>query len=541
MTDIAIKPLERTQVPPSRVGEVKPPLSLADLSGEAGLAFATAQFAGARFDDVVKAKAANEHAAFQGIAAAEMEAFDTFVVSKPGASFEELEAERNKMVARIETAGKKATTKLAQQNNKNWMLRNKPNINAQTQTSMEAIRTQQALAAFNLHRKKLITNFKDNELIDLYASQVESGLMTKEFAAAQLAVDLDVLDAAQAKVAVGNASQIGFDLWQETGNLKDGLDAIEAIKGLTGAQKQNAESELKTRVGLREADDKVKAQEAETESVEQVSERLNKRQLDGIETFINGLPLTETQKTEQILRATNFSKAVNATKENIVTSDETNIAIDRNLNRIRNGELTYDEGLDVYRKLATNVNAKEGEQNLDDIRSAADDAVDPVLKRPVVIDGHASVDRIRAVRVSFVRADDKLDDKERAVLIAEIEREVLADKTELDQWARENVDKPNFTQEFQKQVNAINRPKVEEATLGFLSRSLRLSEKTFLLGRGAKVLGTSEEAALARKRMKVFKEQAPDLAKTLTKQEEASILERFRRGATVQDIIDLAR
>jgi len=78
-------------------------------------------------------------------------------------------------------------------------------------------------------------------------------------------------------------------------------------------------------------------------------------------------------------------------------------------------------------------------------------------------------------------------------------------------------------------------------TLGFLSRSLRLSEKTFLLGRGAKVLGTSEEAALARKRMKVFKEQAPDLAKTLTKQEEASILERFRRGATVQDIIDLAR
>ncbi|KKM16551.1 hypothetical protein LCGC14_1684740, partial [marine sediment metagenome] len=284
MTDIAIKPLERTQVPPSRVGEVKPPLSLADLSGEAGLAFATAQFAGARFDDVVKAKAANEHAAFQGIAAAEMEAFDTFVVSKPGASFEELEAERNKMVARIETAGKKATTKLAQQNNKNWMLRNKPNINAQTQTSMEAIRTQQALAAFNLHRKKLITNFKDNELIDLYASQVESGLMTKEFAAAQLAVDLDVLDAAQAKVAVGNASQIGFDLWQETGNLKDGLDAIEAIKGLTGAQKQNAESELKTRVGLREADDKVKAQEAETESVEQVSERLNKRQLDGIET-----------------------------------------------------------------------------------------------------------------------------------------------------------------------------------------------------------------------------------------------------------------
>ena len=226
MTDIAIRPLQRTELPPSTVGAGKPPLSLADRSGEIGLALATAQFAGDRFNDVVAAKAANEHAEFQGIAAAEMEAFDTFVVSKPGASFEELEAERNTMVARIEAAGKKATTRSAQQSNKNWMLRNKGNIYNQTQTSMEAIRTQQALATFNVQRKSLITNFKENELTDLYAGQVESRLMTKEFAAAQLAADLSVIDVAEKKVQLEQA-KVGLETRMFQMAAEHGYEAAE--------------------------------------------------------------------------------------------------------------------------------------------------------------------------------------------------------------------------------------------------------------------------------------------------------------------------
>ncbi len=257
MTDIALKPLQRTGLPPSRVGEVKPPLSLADTSAEAGLAFATAQFAGGLFDNVVKAKAANEHAEFQGFAAAEMQAFDTLVVSKPGASFEELESERNKMVARIEAAGKKATTKSAQQSNKNWMLRNKGNIYAQTQTSMEAIRTRQALAAFNLHRKNLITNFKGNELTDLYAGQVESRLMTKEFAKAQLAVDLSVIDEAEKKIidktAIDTALAQARALFDETGDEKAALDIIRDSTKIPEDQKQQLQGDLRAEIGYRQS------------------------------------------------------------------------------------------------------------------------------------------------------------------------------------------------------------------------------------------------------------------------------------------------
>ncbi len=281
MTDIAVRPLQRTELPPSRVGKVKPPLSLADRSGEIGFAFATARFAGDRFNDVVKAKAENEYAAFQGIAAAEMEAFNTFVVSKPGASFEELEAERNKMVARIEVAAKKATTKSAQQSNKNWMLQNKKNINAQTQTSMEAIRTQQALTEFNLHRKNLITKFKDNELTDLYAGQVESRLMTKEFANAQLASDLAIMDEAATKLAIDNASAVGFNAWQATvtlenpgGDKKTGFAAIQALEGPSGDDKALAESKLNVQVNNRRAEDKIKLEAQQEEDLANINQSM---------------------------------------------------------------------------------------------------------------------------------------------------------------------------------------------------------------------------------------------------------------------------
>lgn len=225
MTDIATAPLQRTELPPSRVGAVKPPLSLADRSGEIGLATATARFAGERYNNVVKAKAANEHAEFQGIAAAEIEGFDTYLVSKPGRSFKETETERNAMVARIEVAANASTTELAQQDNKKWMLRNKGRINAQTQTSMEAIRTRQALATFNVQRKNLITNFKDDELADLYAGQVASQLMTQKFADAQQARDVEIMKEAEKKVMVENIKPLLIDA-VEAGDKADGIELL---------------------------------------------------------------------------------------------------------------------------------------------------------------------------------------------------------------------------------------------------------------------------------------------------------------------------
>ncbi len=545
MTDIAVRPLQRTELPPSRVGEVKPPLSLADKSGEIGLAVATAKFAGDRYNNVVKAKAANEHAEFQGIAAAEMEAFDTFVVSKPGASFDELEAERNKMVARIEAAGKKATTKLAQQDNKNWMLRNKGIIYNQTQTSMEAIRTRQALDVFNLHRKNLITNFKDNELTDLYGGQVESGLMTKEFADAQLEGDLDVMEAAQSKVAVGNASQVGFEAWQATvtpedpdGDLNIGFNTINAMLGLTGAEKQDAESQMKTRISNRRAEAKLEQGQAADAATDEVNEKLNKGEFDGIDAFINSQDgITETQKNKLITHANAFTKAVNDAKEDTVTTDETNISIDRIIDDVRNGRRTYEEGIAAYSELASGIKASEGASNLDDIRRAADFSLNEATTRQVVKNGQAVTGRMRAVEIAMVNANTKLDDAERFPLIAAIEARFFGYQTQLDEWAVKNFDDSNFNEKYQMQVNDLFRPEIEQVTLNAFERFLRLSEETPVFGRGSKFLGTSEEAALARKRFKALEDHPVFQGMTSKEKDDANKL--FRSGSTLAEVVAL--
>ena len=551
MTDIAIRPLQRTELPPSRVGAVKPPLSLADKSGEIGLAVATAKFAGDRYNNVVKAKSANEHAEFQGIAAAEMEAFDTFVVSKPGASFEELEAERNKMVARIEAAGKKATTKLAQQDNKNWMLRNKGIIYNQTQTSMEAIRTRQALDVFNLHRKNLITNFKDNELTDLYGGQVESGLMTKEFADAQLEGDLDVMEAAQSKVAVGNASQVGFEAWQATvtpedpdGDLNIGFNTINAMLGLTGAEKQDAESQMKTRISNRRAEAKLEQGQAADAATDEVNEKLNKGEFDGIDAFINSQDgITETQKNKLITHANAFTKAVNDAKEDTVTTDETNISIDRIIDDVRNGRRTYEEGIAAYSELASGIKASEGASNLDDIRRAADFSLNEATTRQVVKNGQSVTGRMRAVEIAMVNANTKLDDAERLPLIAAIEARFFRYQTQLDEWAIANNDDPNFNEKYQKQVNTLFRPEIERVTLSALQSFLRVKETTQLTGVArfgkalSTIIGTTEEAALSRKRFKALGKHP--VFQTMTAKEKDDAKKLFRSGSTLAEVVAL--
>ncbi len=205
MTDIPLRLLDRTALPPSRAGAAKPALALADRTAEISLALAGAKFAGDIFNDVVASTAANEEAAFQGAVATEMEGFNTFVKSKPGASFEEIETERNKMIKRIEVAGQGATTRIAKRNNKNWMTRNKGLIFAKTQTQMEAIRARQALATFNAQRENLVSGFKRTELADLTQKQVDAGLLNADFAKAQLTDDFAVIDAAEQKALQSQA------------------------------------------------------------------------------------------------------------------------------------------------------------------------------------------------------------------------------------------------------------------------------------------------------------------------------------------------
>ena len=62
------------------------------------------------------------------------------------------------------------------------------------------------------------------------------------------------------------------------------------------------------------------------------------------------------------------------TKADFVTSDDTNIAIDRIIRRVRSGDMSYDDAIDKYKKVSKDVKATEGKTNLDNISRAADQA-----------------------------------------------------------------------------------------------------------------------------------------------------------------------
>ena len=203
-----IKLYQRTSLPPSRVGAVKPPMSLADRSAEINLYQSIAGFSGEVFNKLVKSRAANEEAEFMGIVETEMEGFNTLIKSKPGLSYEEIGAERDKMMLNITAASKKQNlTGIARGNIKNWMTGNKDVIKQKAQTSMEAIRTKQEVDKFAALREVAIKNFDVPGVTKLWEGQIEAGQIEAETGRAQLEVDLMDIEVAKAKFNEGQIKE----------------------------------------------------------------------------------------------------------------------------------------------------------------------------------------------------------------------------------------------------------------------------------------------------------------------------------------------
>lgn len=191
---------QRTEVGPTRAGAAKPGFDLARGAGLAEIGAATSKFAGDIFNDLVATRAANEEAAHQGVAKSEMKGFDTLVAANPGWGYDKLAAERDKMFARIDAAAKKATTRKARRNIKNFMARNRNYMLERTQSSMEAIRSKQELLAYESHRKNLMNNFDRAGLTELNEDMIESGLLNPEVTAARQERDFAIIDEAEKKV-----------------------------------------------------------------------------------------------------------------------------------------------------------------------------------------------------------------------------------------------------------------------------------------------------------------------------------------------------
>lgn len=306
MVDVPLA--QRTEVGPRRAGDVKQPFALAD---DPLIDFGRdlSKFSGVVFDKLVRTKAANEEAAYHGVVNTSMQEWDAFVAGHPGAGYDQLQAQRDKMMLKIKNAGAEATTGIAKRNNSNWFKANETLIHAKTQTSMEAIRARQGLNAYQLHQKNNMANFNYEGYSSNMESMIDAGMLDRDVAEARQEFDFDVMQKAQRKLAIDAAAKVGMEAWQNTvtpenpeGDLNAAFDAVAALN-IPEGDKQEIESEIKTRVTNRRAENTLQLEKSQEDARQAIVDRFVQidpntgvPNLDDIDGFINNTSLPPAEK-----------------------------------------------------------------------------------------------------------------------------------------------------------------------------------------------------------------------------------------------------
>jgi hypothetical protein len=543
MTDIPLKP--RTQLPPGTTGAVGAPISLADQSGLKSVGQAIQQVASATAEKLTKARAANEYAAFQGGRDAEIAKFEAHVASHPNDSPEKLKKERARMMANINALSNQANTGIGRDLIQKDLLRNKEVLNAKTTAFIQAIQAKQELASSEQAIKGFVNNFDIPGLRSHAELQVEADIYNKE---AMFGYEengkhingrfdnlVDDINKAQEKVAIDSVGKQAFAAWEastqltdESGELIDpdgdlaaeggAFDIIDA-SGMSEEDKTKTKNTLTSRVNSRRAEMKTQTQQDIAKVDEQVASLMRDGNLTEAQVTINNaqIPSTEKIRLDNVLN--DYKESINKTKDDIVTSDETNIAIDRILARLRNDkEYTYDMGLADYAELSKDVKASEGSKNLNDIRTAADAVSDPILSRPSMVRAQRSLQSILAAKVAGLKTQQKGSELQSSIRTAQAGARRMAN--DLDQWARDNAEAPDFDRKLEAKTNQLLEPVAADVTLTWF-------QNTF---------APFPDRLLANKKLNVFKED-PVFA-TLSDEEKATAEKFFEQGGTIQEIKD---
>jgi hypothetical protein len=242
---------ERTQTPPRETGAVAPPLSLADESGAQALGQVVTQLGEKHAVDLIESRAANEYSSFQGGRSAELAKFDAYIASHPGDSFEQLEKERAATMLRIGELSSLATTLPGKERIQNDLLRNKGFTQAKTTASIQAIRSKQEFATYQVQQENNIKNFDKNGYISLQEQQVDAGLLFPDLAEAQREHDFAIMDSAQEKLEMAQAEEsitAGFQtIIDNGGSVEDARGVVLEAKNsgaITAKQAQSLNSSV---------------------------------------------------------------------------------------------------------------------------------------------------------------------------------------------------------------------------------------------------------------------------------------------------------
>ena len=477
-----------------------------------------AKFSGDIYDDIVKSRATNEIAEFQGLMNTEIEAVNTFVAANPNLSFEEHEKRINKAILNIRLGSEKPTTREGRNGASILMLRNLDFLKQRMLTSAEAELSKQELR----RSEALIENFKVNldyeGLTNHYARMVAANtydyktifgtIVDGKPVGGRLELELKAMKAAEQKLAVDNAVGTAFAAWEATvtkenpdGDLGVALDTVENDPTVPDGYKQEVESEAQTRIKNRQAINEEKRAKASSEANKQLTDLMadNKPMVDEIKARRD--ILSDREYNSWMKAAANPDVKLNYPEYDKVVDIIDGVAAGTHTQEqaeeaINNGVGKYFDGTEAKQlrtKLSTNL--KPGSPT----------------KRPAVTRALTAIEEIMDAQIKSQQFEP-VDVRDETALLQKKHQM----KNDLEAWV---LEKERTDEEIEEKVKSLTRIPKEEIVLSWWEGWFR---------RGAEL--TSEK-------MDALKKE--DVWDTMTEQEKKDAKTRFEKGESLDDIIKL--
>lgn len=567
---------QRSAVGPTRTGQAKPGFDLAggDDLIQAGESIAkVGMFASRHFDDIRKAKTANEEAeglgAFKGL----VESFNTFSKANPNASPEQLrvewgnvQSEINKLPAQI------GTTSQSTENLMTIFANNMPLAEQKADSFAAAVGSSQQRARSEQQIKGLITDLDSDELVQHYMRQVGAGTYDKELifgpegkGGGRLDNELDIIETVKekdrlrieaeiAEVEYGNAQQDAFNAWRGTitdenpeGDINAGLESINKDPRIPNQDKQEAESELKARASstMSQADEARKA--AILESDNAIQKKINDKDTAGIVEFIRSQPaLDEIQKGTWIDAVEKDAAAkLKDDEQNSPFNQGSNAVFQKWLNAAQTDPKSFDmNDMTELTKKPDGITTAQW-RTINSVRNTAlnnkETGQDP-LSRPSSKKASAAISRVRALEIRIATKEAKPG--EEVGVATNLETKYLGIENELNDWIELNKDDKDFEGKLEKKTKQLLTPVVETVTLSAMERlfspkgkaAREAGEGIFGLSVLADVFLRSERQELAQERLQTLKKEINFGELSDEKQVEAK--QALENGWTVQDVIN---
>lgn len=420
---------------------------------------------------------------------------------------------------RADNAAGLLTIPESQEKGSQWAALQKETGRGQVEVNIDTQRIANAVASYNATRA-LALETGDADLLVLNHAEFDEldGFDTDQESEAILAKDLiDIQqgrDAAAAEAVRNTVADSAFIEWQQTvtdenpdGDLTGALAVVnESI--LVAEEKQEVESEVKTRVNNRRLETKLQKENAATEDVTAIQKRINSGSLEGIEDQINASSAEEAEKSKLI--AATRAETVARLKDDELASvynQRDDAVYNQLLFQVRNDPFSItDPEIRDFTYKGTGTPERPGGITTGEYQFLASERLKTidglnngtaVTSRDVVQRAHSSIGRTRSARVAAIGTVGQADTAEELAEKREVEETYQKRDNDLDVFAEANKDAPNFSALIEAETKRLLTPLREEATLNWFQRVLSLSPLGALgvIGEGRRLRNLAREQA----------------------------------------------